>query len=838
MRFTKRNKVLTGQPKWYLLLILSGAVLFWCCTGHIPSEKNPPLQELTARISSAIGDVQSLSDADTIWKPVRVGMPLENGVIIKTAPESRLALDIDRFGRLDIAENTLFSLSLETMPSGSYVSAANVKKGSIIANLHKLVHTEKRFYVRTPTAVASIRGTSFEVSVSEEQGESEVLVMRGAVSVHRRLYKIRKNKTMVPDSVKEDLAVQKVVLDSVTMVSQVMRELSYDWEYETEKKAQKKVARIKKQWVKKVKRKKLSRTEMEMEMRKVENKIDKTVEKIVGRKVARLVEKGKKIDVDKEKQLRVQPYTHKDFQRLKTLFTENIVRRAYKPVLLSAPGDSLDDSVVVSDSINFPPYFGSPPKLRAVMGVNYVYEVMGLDDDDDDIRYRLVSSPPGMHIDSLTGLIGWEPDSAGARHWIEIKLQDEQGNTAIQGFELLVVKGVEALLSVDKKIVLVNEDVRFDAGGKKNNGKSKRVRYRWNVDQDSLWDIPEEGYARKASIVCSFDTADTYMVAVEAINGDGRIDTAMQMVIVEAPPKAELTVFPASVLPGNVIIFDARKTRDNTDSLLFRYDFDNDGIWDLPDTGFTNRAVVKKQFFRCYSGCAVLEVKDAFGLTDTASHSYKIGYPLRAKIDSIRSVNLVTPTQFRGTVSEGGAQIIEYGWDVDGDSVLDYRSDTNEVIHHLYGEPGTYTVHFFIKTADSTCVCATAYAVVYNESPLAYAGENIVTIPGRAVTFYGSGTDPDGEILRYEWDFDGDSRYDYSSETADSITFVYENKGFYRATLRVMAKDGYMAKSSIDVDVVSPLTSLAHKVTGIKIYEFPTRGLKIVSQRDAPGFLK
>ncbi|GEM_PF-6798548 len=62
---------------------------------------------------------------------------------------------------------------------------------------------------------------------------------------------------------------------------------------------------------------------------------------------------------------------------------------------------------------------------------------------------------------------------------------------------------------------------------------------------------------------------------------------------------------------------------------------------------------------------------------------------------------------------------------------------------------------------------------------------------GDEVRFNGSATDPDGAVVAYEWDFDGDGTYDWSSSTSGVTTHVYSEPGTYTARLRVTDDTGY-----------------------------------------------
>jgi hypothetical protein len=87
--------------------------------------------------------------------------------------------------------------------------------------------------------------------------------------------------------------------------------------------------------------------------------------------------------------------------------------------------------------------------------------------------------------------------------------------------------------------------------------------------------------------------------------------------------------------------------------------------------------------------------------------------------------------------------------------------------------------------------------------PTAIAGQDIRINPGGTVQFSGAGTDEDGSITKYEWDFDGDGIYEWSSNENGLTTFIYNNAGTHIATLRVTDNDGNIATDSLTVTVKS-----------------------------------
>ena len=86
------------------------------------------------------------------------------------------------------------------------------------------------------------------------------------------------------------------------------------------------------------------------------------------------------------------------------------------------------------------------------------------------------------------------------------------------------------------------------------------------------------------------------------------------------------------------------------------------------------------------------------------------------------------------------------------------------------------------------------------ERPIAVAGDNITSNISSLIHFDGKGSVVDGWILTYEWDFDGDGIYDWSSVLGGMTTYSYNNSGIYNASLRVTNNDGV---EDVDVRVIT-----------------------------------
>ncbi len=88
---------------------------------------------------------------------------------------------------------------------------------------------------------------------------------------------------------------------------------------------------------------------------------------------------------------------------------------------------------------NAVPVIVSEPPTLGLDG-HFHYEVRAEDPDGDrPLRYRLVLAPEGMRLIDSDASIEWRPDAKQAgRHVVEVVVEDTQGGSASQRFELFV----------------------------------------------------------------------------------------------------------------------------------------------------------------------------------------------------------------------------------------------------------------------------------------------------------------------------------------------------------------------------------------------------------------
>ncbi len=135
-----------------------------------------------------------------------------------------------------------------------------------------------------------------------------------------------------------------------------------------------------------------------------------------------------------------------------------------------------------------------------------------------------------------------------------------------------------------------------------------------------------------------------------------------------------------------------------------------------------------------------------------------------------------------------------YSWDF-GDGEL----GTGVSVSHPYSAAGTYTVTLTVADATSEDLdTTTATITVPNQPPSAVIEGFLISKDAMSYRFDGSNSsDPDGEIVSYEWDL-GDG----NTATEDVVEHQYPETGSYSVTLTVTDDQG--ATGSASEEIVIP----------------------------------
>lgn len=162
------------------------------------NEKKETQIKNSAKIMFAIGDVKIKTGKD--WNSAREKMELHEGNEIKTGPGSQCNIVVGRESFISVKEKSHMILAtLFKDVSGMENSSVELKIGKSVLNPKKLLKGES-FSVKTPTAIAAVRGTRFVVE-SKPKGKMKVAVVDGKIELKRRIPALEQvEKDIIKDS--------------------------------------------------------------------------------------------------------------------------------------------------------------------------------------------------------------------------------------------------------------------------------------------------------------------------------------------------------------------------------------------------------------------------------------------------------------------------------------------------------------------------------------------------------------------------------------------------------------------------------------------------------------
>ncbi len=141
------------------------------------------MAQTAATLGDVRGDVRVRSSSDAQWKTAAGGEKLAQGASIRTGTDGQAVL---RWGQ----DNAVKVFPLSNVGITELLAKGNVgrtkfalQNGRLLAKASKLKTHDSTFEIRTPTAIAAVRGTAFDVSMSPQADRTSIAVVEGSLYV-------------------------------------------------------------------------------------------------------------------------------------------------------------------------------------------------------------------------------------------------------------------------------------------------------------------------------------------------------------------------------------------------------------------------------------------------------------------------------------------------------------------------------------------------------------------------------------------------------------------------------------------------------------------------------
>jgi ferric-dicitrate binding protein FerR (iron transport regulator) len=131
------------------------------------------------------GQVQVKKAGETQWAPAHANMILGENDQIKVPAQSRAELILDNQSVMRLSENTVLTIHKleEEKTTGKENTRMDLSLGRMWVKVSKLFNPASRSDVKTPTVIAGVQGTIYQLSVAGDQSTT-IQVYEGAVNVY------------------------------------------------------------------------------------------------------------------------------------------------------------------------------------------------------------------------------------------------------------------------------------------------------------------------------------------------------------------------------------------------------------------------------------------------------------------------------------------------------------------------------------------------------------------------------------------------------------------------------------------------------------------------------
>jgi phage tail protein X len=155
-----------------------------------PALPPPKVSETQVRAQKGVitfleGQVEVKKSGEGQWSPARPNMILAENDLIRVQSQSRAELILDNQSVLRLSENT--TLTLQKMEEEQAVKKENTRMelsmGRLWVKVSKLFNPASRQDVKTPTVIAGVQGTTYQLWVAGNQSTT-IQVFEGAVNVY------------------------------------------------------------------------------------------------------------------------------------------------------------------------------------------------------------------------------------------------------------------------------------------------------------------------------------------------------------------------------------------------------------------------------------------------------------------------------------------------------------------------------------------------------------------------------------------------------------------------------------------------------------------------------
>jgi PKD repeat protein len=347
-------------------------------------------------------------------------------------------------------------------------------------------------------------------------------------------------------------------------------------------------------------------------------------------------------------------------------------------------------------------------------------------------------------------------------------------------------------------VPLVGQQIAFsgadstDPDGSLDTNTTEGIRsYGWDLDGDSAFD---DGTGQ--SVPGSFSTAGMKTVSLRVTDSDDAAAQQSDTFRVNTPPAPSFLNDPTTPVTNEQITFGSTSSDADiglpgvSEQLSYAWDFDDDGFDDGTSQNTTHAFSTPgmknvRLCVRDTGGIARMFTKQILvqSTVPAGDFTFSPGSPLPGQAVTFTSTS--TPTS--------GKQLTGWEWDFDFDGSTFTPDATGASVSHSFASSGSKNVALKVTEAEpgggGQGFDIVSHTISVNAPPQAgFTVSPASGIVGQTVTLASTSADPDGPLIRQDWDLDNDGQYDDANAAVVSATFKQART--YMIKLRVTDSKG------------------------------------------------
>lgn len=456
--------------------------------------------------------------------------------------------------------------------------------------------------------------------------------------------------------------------------------------------------------------------------------------------------------------------------------------------------------------------FTSRPPAKAYPGKAFVYRP--LLSQPGPFRLHLAKGPDStMKVEK--GQVTWMPTTAGRYPVIlEATLPASGANDSAERIRQGFVIVVEKVLSFVMKPLPAKSDkgdtVTFDFRSSSHPAwAAPMITLRIDYEGDGKWDTESLPLAANLLHRHAYGTVGRFVPKAEARYQHLEILIVEGSITIEGSVMPILRISPDTVEPGAAIAIDASESKADG-RLVFTLDLDGDGKVDWIDSA-SGKAMLKAPQSGTYT--AVLTAKNPMGQEGKATAFLRVNARPRLELKTRNpKENMAAMVDFKARASDADDSLSQVRVNYTGDP-KDWESRTtapDKIVssrewllrfRRAYGKPGKYTASVCVTSHDGREACHSQQVEIFNAPPLCKPGADLRATLGKPLAIEGDGVDPDGTIVKWEWDLDNDGKFDLISAANGTFQYTFSKEGVFPLVLRVTTADGVTASATRKVEV-------------------------------------